>query len=111
MDESSFPSSGRIAPSLQMETHALRWSRTLLLFGCVALFCLPLGPSSEGAPQVDASAQGGNVQKPVRLCVINDFGNGKTDSNAAYAEHPLVQGPEGDDNFYGATPSGGTNNQ
>jgi len=88
----------------------IRWSKALPLLSCFSLFSLPLGRSSEGAPQLQPGEEGGSVQRPVRLCVMNDFGNGKADSNAANADHPLVQGPDGDDNFYGATPGGGTNN-
>lgn len=88
-----------------------RWLKTIPFWGCFSLFSLLFGGFPRGASQIQPGGQSGSVQRPVRLCVMTDFGNGKTDSNAANADHPLVQGPEGDDNFYGATPSGGTNNQ
>jgi uncharacterized repeat protein (TIGR03803 family) len=64
--------------------------------------------------------QGGAPQMPTRLCILHNFnskcGYASPDTNCGplvqdgggMTGGALVQGPPGDDSFYGTTPSGGT---
>ena len=61
-------------------------------------------------PPNDPLGQAGIVQEPLRQCVLHDFGVAKGDPTQFMIHGELTgvtQGPEGDDDFYGATSTGG----
>lgn len=74
----------------------------------------------ESAQTPNFPLQGGVAQMPTRLCILHNFENKcryfSPDTNCGplvqdgvgVTVGALVQGPPGDDNFYGATPAGGT---
>jgi uncharacterized repeat protein (TIGR03803 family) len=74
------------------------------------LIALPLAfcQFSDATPQQQTGTQR-NDQTPIRLCLLHGFG--ATKGEPVSSSGILVQGPAGDDNFYGATSSGGFSNQ
>jgi uncharacterized repeat protein (TIGR03803 family) len=61
-------------------------------------------------PPNDPLGQAGIVQEPLRECVLHDFGVAKGDPTQYMIQGELTwiaQGPAGDDDFYGATSTGG----
>jgi uncharacterized repeat protein (TIGR03803 family) len=93
----------------------------MLLFA-LGLLDLVFGSSANAFPQPQAQGQAGAVQAPTDLSVLYNFDAKCPLATASMHCDPavqdgvgvkvgdIVQGPGGDDSFYGATPGGGTHN-